>query len=44
MNRVILTAGAAFAVFVAVEWLYMGLIRRAGNRNIQSLDINDDRR
>ncbi|HIQ99949.1 MAG TPA: ABC transporter permease [Candidatus Scybalocola faecavium] len=44
MNRVILTAGAAFVVFVAVEWLYMGLIRRAGNRNIQSLDINNDRR
>ncbi len=44
MNRVILTAVAAFVVFVAVEWLYIGLIRRAGNRNIQSLDINDDRR
>lgn len=43
MVNVVGAAAAAFAVFVLVEWLYIGLIRRAGRRSIEGLDVQDRR-
>ena len=43
MVNVVGAAAAAFAVFVLVEWLYIGLIRRAGSRSIEGLDVQDRR-